>query len=327
MAAAFGTACQALTRALEDSSESTAPAVVQAIQRVTSAERVAASALLKAESSGFSADDGQSAADRAAFASHLAEKDVALRRLALSLAPRARTLEAAVHEHRARVNGIARAEGPSNSSKAGTGTGVDADLLVQYAGLVRYATFAPRGWQFGMPLVGFGYPSPQEEQIRRGVLWGNSAQALQAAGAVRGEDEEDDSDDDGSNSARGNQSGAGEQGSGTTAVGSAAGIDLSGFAPPPGWKPGMPLNVDLSAVAAAAAAVPKAVPSAAAESAVSPRRRAGASPRKGVAGSPRRGDGQISLDFSDSSDSDSDRDSSDRDDNDTSGVAKRPRLS
>eukprot|EP00937_MAST-01D_sp_MAST-1D-sp2_P000337 g337.t1 len=140
--------------------------LMQAITRVTAAERAL--------------NDELSPAEADTVAACVAEKCALLHQHGQQLRGRLRTLEDAVLLHRPRAQALERAQKGA----------VPVHELLRYAGFVRTTSFAPRGWQFGAPLAGFEYPYPQEEEIHRSGLWPSksslSAPAVASGGTAAG---------------------------------------------------------------------------------------------------------------------------------------------
>ena len=182
--------------------------------RTGSADETAASALLgeiqsctkaitSAETSArrraASADGGTpTAAERAALQRLVATKNGTLHAFARALRARQVALAEVLGSQRQRLTALARAEAAP----------VDAREVIRYARKVRGTGFAPGGWDFNQPVRGFHLPSPQEEHMRRSVLW----------------------------------VGGGGGGSSSTAGGAAEATESAvQSGPPPGWKPGDPI--------------------------------------------------------------------------------------
>ena len=188
--------------------------------RTGSADETAASALLgeiqsctkaitSAETSArrraASADGGTpTAAERAALQRLVATKNGTLHAFARALRARQVALAEVLGSQRQRLTALARAEAAP----------VDAREVIRYARKVRGTGFAPGGWDFNQPVRGFHLPSPQEEHMRRSVLW----------------------------------VGGGGGGSSSTAGGAAEATESAvQSGPPPGWKPGDPIALPTAA--------------------------------------------------------------------------------
>jgi hypothetical protein len=189
----IGSADEAAASALLGEIQSCTKAITSA---ETSARRRAASA------------DGTPTAERAALQRLVATKNGTLHAFARALRARQVALAEVLGSQRQRLSALARAEAAP----------VDAREVVGYARKVRGTGFAPGGWDFNQPVRGFHLPSPQEEHMRRSVLWA------------------------------GGGGGSGGSGSSTTAGGAA---EATGSAvqsgPPPGWKPGDPIVLPAAA--------------------------------------------------------------------------------
>ena len=267
------------------------------IQRCTEA-LTAEEACARRRTAGPHPDTAARAEDTAVLRRLVAEKDALLFAFAGELRARHEALAEALGRQKQRVAALSRAEAAP----------VEPAELIAYAQKVRGFGFAPRGWEFNQPVRGFHLPSPQEEHMRRSVLWASSSSSSSSGGGGGG------GGNDGAVATVEQEGGA--AGSGTAAVqdgrppGCKPGdpIPLPAGGPPPGWKPGDPIalpTIELppgwkpgDPIVLPAAPNPQPVAAASAPTAPKP------APAKSGAG--------FSLDFSSSSSDDSDSDGSAR---------------